>query len=105
MVDEFKVKEKKYVELSRLRVVLDVHKEEGVNPQKFAKKKRSMTSKVEENKGKYPQEEAILVFKAKDPGDKRKIVYNIQDGFRRYLISQELGLEKVCVAIIDEEAM
>lgn len=101
----YKTNEIKHVELSRLKVVRDVHTKDSLNAKKFAKKKEEMARKVDENKGRYPKDEAILVLKAKDSEDKRRVVYHIQDGFRRFLISQELGLEKVYVEITDEEIL
>jgi len=98
-----KIIETKMVELSKLKVVRDVHINGWLNPITFKHKKEELKKKISENKGNYPKEEAILVHKLKDSEDKRRIVYNIEDGYRRFLLSEELGLDKVYVDIIDEQ--
>lgn len=97
-----KIKETKLVELSRLRVIRDVHINGNLNPILTEQKKKELKVMLANNKNKYPKEEAILVHKSKDPKDKRRIVYNIEDGYRRFLLAEELGLDKVYVNIIDE---
>ena len=99
---KFKIKETKLVELSRLKVVRDVHINGNLNPILTELKRKELKEMVANNKNKYPKEKAILVHKAKDPEDKRRIVYNIEDGYRRSLLASELGLDKVYVNIIDE---
>lgn len=99
---EFKIKETKLVELYRLRVVKDTHiNGYPLNPETTNKKKKELLEYLENNKGIYPKEEAILVWKGKDPKDRRRVVYNIEDGYRRYVLSEELGLEKIYVSIIE----
>ena len=100
---KFEIKETKLVELYRLRVVKDVHiNGHPMNPETTRAKKSELLEYLENNKGIYPKEEAILVWKDKDPKDRRRVIYNIEDGYRRYLLSEELGLEKIYVNIIEE---
>lgn len=99
--EKFKITETKLVELFRLRVVRRVHINGKLNPIRTKQMKNKLEKALEDN-NKYPKEEAILVYKARDPKDKRRIVYNIQDGYRRFLLAGELGIDKVYVNIIDE---
>ena len=99
---DYKIKETKLVELSRLRVVRDVHIDCYLNPITTQDKKAELKKYMDDNKGKYPKDQAILVHKAKDPKDRRRVIYNIEDGYRRYTLAGELGLDKVYVDIIDE---
>ena len=99
--EKFKIKETKLVELFRIRVVRRVHINGKLNPIRTKQMKNKLEKALEDN-NKYPKEEAILVYKARDPKDKRRIVYNIQDGYRRFLLAGELGIDKVYVNIIDE---
>ncbi len=92
----------KLVEISRLRVVRDVHIGCWMNPKTTAKKKVEFLEYMKENNNTYPKSEAILVRKAKDEKDKRKVVYHIEDGYRRYLLSKEFEFEKVYVDILDK---
>ncbi len=92
----------KLVELSRLRVVRDVHIGCRMNPKTTKLKRDEIKKYMDQNNGKYPKSEAITVKKAKDENDKRKVVYHIEDGYRRYLLAGEFGLDKVYVDIIDE---
>lgn len=94
--------ETKLVDLSKLRVVKNIHKNGHLNPKTYEQKKFDLMVAINENDGLYPKSEAILVRKAKDPEDKRRIVYNIEDGYRRYVISNELSLDKVYVDVIVE---
>lgn len=67
----------------------------------MGQKKDELIKHLEE-KGVYPKDDAILVWKDKDPEDRRRIVYNIEDGYRRFVLSDELGIDKVYVDIIEE---
>ena len=100
---KYKVKETKLVEIERLRVVKDIHLNGNLNPNTTEIKRKQLIEKINNNNSIYPKDEAILVYKARDPKDKRKIVYNIEDGYRRYRLSSEFNLEKVYVDIIEEE--
>ena len=103
--EDLKIKETKLVDLSRLRIVKDIHINAAPFNRKSMKEKREKVVKhLKESNGVYPKEEAILVWKSKDPEDRRRIIYNIEDGYRRYVISNEIGLEKVYVKIIDDKA-
>lgn len=97
-----KVKETKLVELSRLRVVRDVHINGNLSSTLTEQRRNELKEMLANNKNKYPKEEAILVHKSKDPEDKRRVIYNIEDGYRRFLLAGEFGLDKVYVDIIDE---
>lgn len=99
----FEIKEMKLVELDRLRIVKDVHINGApFNVELTRKKKQELISYLEKNDGVYPKEEAILVWKDRDPKDRRRVIYNVEDGYRRYVMSGELGLNKVYVNIIDD---
>lgn len=99
---KYDIKETKSVSLEKLRVVKDIHVESSLNREKYAEKKSELERLISENKGKYPKSEAIVVKKTKDPEDRRRVVYEIEDGFRRFVISKELGLAEVQVGIIEE---
>ena len=100
--EKFIIKETKLVELTKLKVVKGIHINGRLNPITTKEKKKEIIEKVSKNKGEYPKDEAILVHKSKDPEDKRRVVYNIEDGYRRFLLAGEIGLDKVYVNIIDE---
>lgn len=99
---DYPIKETKSIELDKLRVVKDVHTESTINRERYAAKKEEMKALIAENKGKYPKSEAIVARKRKDPEDRRRVIYEIEDGFRRFMISKELGLSNVQVSIIEE---
>lgn len=99
----FKIKETKLVDLHRLRVVKDIHVNGApFNQVELAQKKKELVEYLEKNNGVYPKHEAILVWKDKDPEDRRRVVYNIEDGYRRFVLSNELELDEVYVNIIEE---
>lgn len=101
--ETFRIKDTKLVELHRLRVVRDIHINGApFNQREMEQKKKELIKYLEKNNGIYPKHEAILVWKNKDPKDKRRVVYNIEDGYRRSILSKELGLDKVYVNIIEE---
>lgn len=64
-------------------------------------KRKDIIKQVKKNNGVYPKNEAILVYKDKDLEDRRRVIYKVEDGYRRYVIAKELGLEKIYVAIIE----
>ena len=99
---KYDIKETKAVSLEKLRVVKDIHVESALNREKYAEKKSELERLIAENKGKYPKSEAIVVKKRKDPEDRRRIVYEIEDGFKRFIISKELGLADVQVSILED---
>lgn len=99
----YNIKETKLVELQRLMPVKEVHISGLINPRVLASKKDVIEQKKADGKGKYPKEEAITVWKSKSPEDRRKIVYNIEDGYESYLVAKELEFEKVYVRIIEDE--
>lgn len=102
--EEYKVGERKLVELHRLRLVKDKHlNNQKLDEEKMAADKDKLEAFLEKDTGKYPKDKAILVWKAKDPEDRRRVIYRVEDGYKRYLISKELELEKVYVDIIEEE--
>lgn len=100
---EYKVKETKSVPLDKIKVVKEIHKLNNMNPDKYEMKKHEMKDLVEKNKGKYPKSEAILVWRKKDSEDKRRVIYELEDGLRRYLIAKDFNLENIQVNIIDDE--
>lgn len=101
--ETFKIKETKLVDLHRLRVVRDIHINGApFNQREMEQKKKELIEHLEKNNGVYPKHEAILVWKDKDLEDKRRVVYNIEDGYRRCVLSKGLELDKVYVNIIEE---
>lgn len=99
---KYDIKETKSVSLAKLRVVKDIHVESSLNREKYDEKKSELERLIAENKGKYPKSEAIVVKKRKDPEDRRRVVYEIEDGFKRFVISKELGLADVQVSILED---
>ena len=101
--EAFKIKETKLVELHRLRIVKDIHINGApFNKRSMGQKKKELIEYLEKSNGVYPKDDAILVWKDRDPEDKRRVIYNIEDGYRRYTLSKELGLDKVYVDVIEE---
>lgn len=101
---DYKIKERKLVELHRLRLVKDSHlNSQKLDEEKMAADKKKLEVLLDKDTGKYPKDKAILVWRAKDPEDRRRVIYKVEDGYKRYLISKILGLEKVYVDIIEEE--
>ena len=99
----FKIKETKLVDINRLRIVRSVHiNGAAFNMESMNKKKEQIVEYLKNNNGIYPKEEAILVWKDKDPEDRRRVVYNIEDGYRRFVLSGKLEIDKVYVNIIDD---
>ena len=100
---KFKIKETKLIDLNKLRIVKDIHiNGKPFNVEGMKLKKLDMIKQVEKNKGIYPKQEAILVYRDKDPKDRRRVIYKVEDGYRRYVISKELSLDKVYVSVIEE---
>jgi nitrogen regulatory protein PII-like uncharacterized protein len=99
---EYPVKEIKLVKLSKVKVVKDEHRDLKLSQEKYKVEKQRLMGAVDDNKGRYPKSEAILVRRRKDPEDKRRVIYHLEDGLTSYLIAQELGLTDIQVKIIDE---
>ncbi|WP_129596101.1 hypothetical protein [Anaerophilus nitritogenes] len=103
--NNYTIKETKLVELSKIKIVKDIHNQNNINKEKYKLKKDDLEELISNHKGVYPKARAILVLKRKDPEDKRRVIYHLEDGLIRYLISKEIGLEKIYVNVIDESKM
>lgn len=100
---DFKIKDTKSVDIEKIRLVKEIHRSEELNSIAFEAKKLAFLDKLKTCKGKFPKDEAVLVWKEKDSTDKRKIVYNLEEGLENYLIAKDLELNLVQVNIIDSE--
>ena len=99
----YEISETKLVDISKIRVVRPIHMYDNLNAETTKKRLEYISKKIDENKGKYPKDEAIQVHKVKDINDKRKVVYNLYDGLRRFKIAKQLNINKVYVSILEEK--